>query len=36
MNVNVEKTVPVRFEEVVDAYTVARKGDKAFGIDRCG
>jgi group II intron reverse transcriptase/maturase len=34
MNVNVEKTVPVRFKEVVDAYAVARQGGKASGIDR--
>jgi group II intron reverse transcriptase/maturase len=33
MNVNVEKTVPIRFKEVVDAYAVARQGGKAFGID---
>jgi len=33
MKVNVEKTVPVRFKEVVDAYAVARQGGKASGID---
>ena len=34
MNVNVGKTVPISFKEVVDAYTVARQGGKAFGIDK--
>ena len=33
MKVNVEKTVPIRFKEVVDAYAVARQGGKAWGID---
>jgi group II intron reverse transcriptase/maturase len=33
MNVNVEKTVPVSFKEVVDAYAVVRQGGKATGID---
>jgi hypothetical protein len=33
MNVNVEKTVAIRFEEVVDAYAIARQGGKAAGID---
>jgi group II intron reverse transcriptase/maturase len=33
MKVNVEKTVPVMFKEVVDAYAVARQGGKASGID---
>ena len=33
MNVNVEKTVPVSFKEVVDAYAIARQGGKASGID---
>ena len=34
MKVNVEKTVPVSFKEVVDAYAVARQGGKASGIDQ--
>ena len=33
MKVNVEKTVPVSFKEVVDAYAVVRQGGKASGID---
>jgi group II intron reverse transcriptase/maturase len=34
MNVNVEKTVPVSFKEVVDAYAVVKQGGKASGIDQ--
>jgi group II intron reverse transcriptase/maturase len=33
MKVNIEKTVPIRFKEVVDAYSVVRQGGKASGID---
>jgi len=33
MKVNVEKTVPISFKEVVDAYAAARQGGKATGID---
>jgi len=33
MEVNVEKTVPVSYKEVVDAYAVVRQGGKASGID---
>jgi len=33
MKVNVEKTVPISFKEVADAYAVARQGGKASGID---
>jgi group II intron reverse transcriptase/maturase len=34
MSVNVEKTVPVSFKEVVDAYAVVKQGGKASGIDQ--
>jgi group II intron reverse transcriptase/maturase len=33
MKVNVEKTVPISFREVVQAYASARQGGKATGID---
>src|SRR3990172_1119032 len=33
MNVHVEKTVPITFKMVVDAYQKVRKGGKAAGID---
>ena len=34
MEVNVGKTVPISFKEVVDAYAVVRQGGKASGIDQ--
>ena len=34
MNVNVGKTVPISFNEVEQAYAIARQGGKATGIDR--
>jgi len=33
MKVNVEKTVPISFKEVVQGYASARQGGKATGID---
>jgi RNA-directed DNA polymerase len=34
MNVNVTKTVPIDFKQVVDAYRKVKQGGKASGIDK--
>jgi RNA-directed DNA polymerase len=34
MNVHVEKTVPITYQMVVEAYAKVKKGGKAVGVDQ--